>query len=90
MCRPSLRALAAISALLILGTRGFIAHVGDSRIYLQRAGVVQQITEDHTVFNELIKRGKLTREQIERVGHKNAITRAVGVYERIDVDTLML
>ena len=79
-----------LSALLILGTRGFIAHVGDSRIYLGRAGTVQQITEDHTVFNELVKRGKLTKEQIEKVGHKNAITRAVGVYERVDVDTLML
>src|SRR6187402_228521 len=60
-----------LSALLILGTRGFIAHVGDSRIYLSRAGTVQQITDDHTVFNELIKRGKLTKEQIEKVGHKN-------------------
>ena len=79
-----------LSALIILGTRGFIAHVGDSRIYLARAGGVQQVTEDHTVFNELIKRGKLTREQIEKVGHKNAITRAVGVYERVDVDTLMI
>lgn len=79
-----------LSALLILGTRGFIAHVGDSRIYLKRAGAVQQITEDHTVLNELLKRGKLTREQIDKVGHKNAITRAVGVYERVDVDTLML
>ncbi len=79
-----------LSALIILGTRGFIAHVGDSRIYLARAGAVQQVTEDHTVYNELIKRGKLTREQIEKVGHKNAITRAVGVYERVDVDTLMI
>jgi serine/threonine protein phosphatase PrpC/CRP-like cAMP-binding protein len=79
-----------LSALIILGTRGFIAHVGDSRIYLARGGGVQQVTEDHTVYNELIKRGKLTREQIEKVGHKNAITRAVGVYERVDVDTLMI
>lgn len=79
-----------LSALLVLGTRGFIAHVGDSRIYLSRQGQIQQITEDHTVFNELVKRGKLTKEQIEKVAHKNAITRAVGVYERVDVDTLML
>ena len=79
-----------LSALIILGTRGFIAHVGDSRIYLARGGGVQQVTEDHTVFNELLKRGKLSREQIEKVGHKNAITRAVGVYERVDVDTLMI
>jgi serine/threonine protein phosphatase PrpC/CRP-like cAMP-binding protein len=79
-----------LSALIILGTRGFIAHVGDSRIYLARGGGVQQVTEDHTVYNELIKRGKLSREQIEKVGHKNAITRAVGVYEQVDVDTLMI
>ena len=79
-----------LSALIVLGTRGFIAHVGDSRIYMERGGTVQQITEDHTVYNELIKRGKLTREQIEKVGHKNAITRAVGVYEQVDVDTLMI
>ena len=79
-----------LSALIILGTRGFIAHVGDSRIYMARGGGVQQVTDDHTVYNELIKRGKLSREQIEKVGHKNAITRAVGVYERVDVDTLMI
>lgn len=79
-----------MSALLVLGTQAFIAHVGDSRIYLSRGGVVQQITEDHTVFNELIKRGKLTRDQIEKVAQKNAITRAVGVYERVEIDTLVI
>ena len=79
-----------LSALLVVGHQGFIAHVGDSRIYLMRNGQVQQVTEDHTVFNELIKRGKLTREQIEKVAHKNAITRAVGVYERVEVDTLVI
>jgi serine/threonine protein phosphatase PrpC len=79
-----------LSSLLIVGHQGFIAHVGDSRIYLSRAGKVQQVTEDHTVYNELIKRGKLTREQIEKVQQKNAITRAVGVYERVEVDTLVM
>ena len=79
-----------LSLLLVLGHHGFIAHVGDSRIYLLRAGKCQQITEDHTVMNELIRRGKLTQEQISKVQQKNAITRAVGVYERVDVDTLML
>jgi len=79
-----------LSALLITGSHGFIAHVGDSRIYLLREGRIQQVTEDHTVFNELIKRGKLTRDQIEKVAQKNAITRAVGVYERVEVDTLTI
>jgi serine/threonine protein phosphatase PrpC len=79
-----------LSAMLFVGNKGFIAHVGDSRIYLVREGRIQQVTEDHTVFNELIKRGKLSREQIEKVAHKNAITRAVGVYERVEVDTLAI
>ena len=79
-----------LSALLIAGSHGFIAHVGDSRIYLLRSGKIQQVTEDHTVYNELIKRGKLTKDQIEKVAQKNAITRAVGVYERVEVDTLTI
>jgi serine/threonine protein phosphatase PrpC/CRP-like cAMP-binding protein len=79
-----------LSALLIAGAYGYIAHVGDSRVYLLRAGRIQQVTEDHTVYNELIKRGKLTRDQIEKVAQKNAITRAVGVYERVEVDTLTI
>jgi serine/threonine protein phosphatase PrpC len=74
----------------VVGSHGFVAHVGDSRIYLYRDGKIQQVTEDHTVMNELIRRGRLTREQIEKVAQKNAVTRAVGVYERVDVDTLML
>jgi len=79
-----------LSSLLVTGSHGFVAHVGDSRIYLYRDGKIQQVTEDHTVMNELIRRGRLTREQIDKVAQKNAVTRAVGVYERVDVDTLML
>ena len=79
-----------LSALIIAGSHGYIAHVGDSRIYLLRDGKIQQVTEDHTVYNELIKRGKLTKDQIDKVAQKNAITRAVGVYERVEVDTLTI
>lgn len=76
-----------LEALLVLGNRGFIAHVGDSRIYLYRQGSVHQLTEDHSLINELLKRGRLTREQIDKVQYKNAVTRAVGVYESVEVDT---
>ena len=79
-----------LSALLVVGRQGFIAHVGDSRIYLARDGRIQQLTEDHTVSNELVKRGKLTAEQIEKIFQKDAITRAVGVYERVAIDTLVI
>jgi len=75
-------------ALLVIGARGFIGHVGDSRIYLFRQGSVHQLTEDHSLINELLRRGKLSREQIEQLQHKNAVTRAVGVYESVEVDTI--
>jgi serine/threonine protein phosphatase PrpC/CRP-like cAMP-binding protein len=78
------------SALLLVGARGFIAHVGDSRIYLVRQSQVHQITEDHSLLNELIRRGKLKREEIETspyAKYKNAVTRAVGAYETVEADT---
>ncbi len=77
-----------LDALLVVGNRGFIAHVGDARVYLHRQGSVHQLTEDHSLINELLKRGRLTREQIEKVQYKNAVTRAVGVYESVEVDVI--
>jgi serine/threonine protein phosphatase PrpC/CRP-like cAMP-binding protein len=77
-----------IVALLVLGSRGFLAHVGDSRIYLMRGGAVHQLTQDHSLINELLKRGRLTPDQIGKLNMKNAVTRAVGVYESVEVDTL--
>ncbi len=79
------------SALLIAGDRGFIAHVGDSRIYMVRAGQVVQLTEDHSLINELIRRGRITRENLDDSpykAYKNAVTRAVGVYETVQSDTI--
>ena len=75
-----------LSAMLIAGAYGFIAHVGDSRIYLLRSGTVRQLSEDHTLINYLLKQGKITPDQVGSVGHKNAVTRAVGVYETVEVD----
>jgi serine/threonine protein phosphatase PrpC len=80
-----------LSALLLVGERGFIAHVGDSRIYMLRQGQVVQLTEDHSLVNELIRRGKLTQEGLAKSPYsafKNAVTRAVGVYESVQVDTI--
>jgi serine/threonine protein phosphatase PrpC len=77
-----------LTALLVVGSRGFLAHVGDSRLYLVREGQVHQLSEDHSLINELLKRGRLTKEQIDKVQYKNAVTRAVGVYESVEADTL--
>ena len=80
-----------IVVLFIIGARGFIAYVGDSRIYLLRGGVVYQLTEDHSLKNELIRLGKIRPDEFEDSPYaklRNAMTRAVGVYESVEVDTL--
>ncbi|MCB9544605.1 MAG: Stp1/IreP family PP2C-type Ser/Thr phosphatase [Myxococcales bacterium] len=76
-----------LSLMLVAGNRGFIGHVGDSRIYLTRMGQVHQLTEDHSLVNELIKRGRLKPGDEFESPYKNAVTRAVGVYETVEADT---
>ena len=56
----------------------FIAHVGDSRAYLIRDDKMNQVTEDHTYVNELVKNGIITEEEGERHPKRNIITRALG------------
>jgi serine/threonine protein phosphatase PrpC/CRP-like cAMP-binding protein len=86
---PSKRGMGTtIVALLVVGSRGFIAHVGDSRIYLLRNDGLHQLTQDHSLINELLKRGRMTPDQVAKLNMKNAVTRAVGVYESVEVDTL--
>ncbi|MFH0900239.1 MAG: cyclic nucleotide-binding domain-containing protein [Pseudomonadota bacterium] len=85
------------SLLLIAGSpsassapRAFIGHVGDSRIYLVRGNETHQITVDHSLINELIRHGKVRREEIDSSPYrqyKNAVTRAVGVYESVEAET---
>lgn len=78
-------------SLLMAGNQAFVTYVGDSRCYLLRNGSIQQITEDHNVYNELIKKKKLPKEKAEKLlAQKNAVTRAVGVYEHCEPDTLVV
>ena len=79
------------SMLMIIGDRGFIGHVGDSRVYLIRDNMIHQLTEDHSLVNELVRRGKLKRDEADDspyAEYKNAVTRAVGVYPSVEGDTL--
>ena len=75
-----------LDVLLIAGNRGFIAHVGDSRVYLLRQESIHQLTEDHSLVNEMIKRGRISENDVALRNYKNAVTRAVGVYESVNVD----
>jgi len=63
-----------------------IGHVGDSRAYLVRDGRMEQLTDDHSLVNELVKSGKLTAEEAEAHPQRSVITRAVGTDPDVDVD----
>lgn len=63
-----------------------IANVGDSRIYLIRQGVIQQLTEDHSLVMEQVRRGYITREQAERSEIQNIILKALGSEESVEPD----
>jgi PPM family protein phosphatase len=64
-----------------------LAHVGDSRAYRFRDGSLEQLTTDHTVVGELVRRGRLTPEQAAVHPERSILTRAVGLDPRIPVDT---
>jgi serine/threonine protein phosphatase PrpC len=76
-----------LSSLLCVGGTGFIAQVGDSRVYLLRDGQVLPLTEDHTLVNFKLKLGLITKEEAENAPGKNVITRAVGHQDYVEVDT---
>jgi serine/threonine protein phosphatase PrpC len=65
-------------------------HVGDSRAYLIRDGRMEQVTEDHSLVNELMKSGKLSREEAESHPQRSVITRALGTDPDVDVDTFTI
>ena len=65
-------------------------HVGDSRAYLIRDGRMEQVTEDHSLVNELMKSGKLSREEAETHPQRSVITRALGTDPDVDADTFTI
>jgi protein phosphatase len=72
----------------LLAWEGYYACVwsGDSRIYLVRQGRIQQLSRDHTEVAELIAEGVLTAEEAQTWPRRNVITRAIGVYQELDLE----
>jgi protein phosphatase len=71
---------------LVEGMTVAIGHVGDSRAYLVRGEQMEQLTEDHSLVNELLKTGKLSEEEAQVHPQRSVITRAVGTDPDVDVD----
>ncbi len=79
-----------VISLCIHGGHALFAHVGDSRAYLIRGDLIQQVSEDHSLVNEQIKAGMITAEEAKHSRYKNIITRSVGFEEEVQVDVLGL
>ena len=75
-----------ITLAYILEGKICLGHVGDSRAYLIQDGNLNQITEDHSFVNELLKSGSITKEEAKNHPKRNMITRAVGSSSIIEMD----
>jgi len=80
-----------VSALLRHNNQVVIAHIGDSRIYRLRGGVLEQITTDHTFVQKLVETGRITPEEALVHPRRNVLMRVLGdVAGSVDVDTAVL
>jgi PPM family protein phosphatase len=73
-------------AVLAGGGRIALAHVGDSRAYLVRGGRIRQLTDDHSLVAELVRRREITPDAAHGHPHRHVLTRAVGVRRSVDPD----
>jgi serine/threonine protein phosphatase PrpC len=77
------------TTLVLLGFAGeklMVAHVGDSRAYRIRRGVLTQLTEDHTLVNELVRAGSLSSDQVENHPVSHMLTRSLGPVADVEID----
>ncbi|MBO9598313.1 MAG: Stp1/IreP family PP2C-type Ser/Thr phosphatase, partial [Cohnella sp.] len=71
---------------VIEGDIGWIGHIGDSRAYRYREGELSQLTDDHTLVNELAKSGQLSPEEAATHPRRNVLTRALGTDRDVEAD----
>jgi len=63
-----------------------VGHIGDSRLYRLREGALQQVTRDHSLLQEQIDSGMITKEQARHSQNKNLVTRAVGIDPEVETE----
>jgi protein phosphatase len=73
-------------AIALNGSKAWVGHVGDSRCYRWRAGTLERLTHDHSLVEEQIRIGRMSREQARRSPMQNVITRAVGTRAEVVAD----
>ena len=79
-----------VAALHINGDNAYVLWAGDSRVYRHRQGKFLQLTDDHSLVQELHRLGELTADEAENHPSSNVITRAIGVADDVDVQVRQL
>jgi PPM family protein phosphatase len=84
---PALRGMGTtLTACALVANRLYFAHVGDSRLYLLRAGELRRLTHDHSLVARLVENGIVRPEDAEHHPQKHVLTAAVGVTESVEPD----
>lgn len=84
---PALRGMGTTATVVVLAPKAaYLAHVGDSRIYLLHKGRKEYRTFDHSKVFDMVKQGVMTEEQARQSSFSNIITRALGIRPQVDVD----
>jgi protein phosphatase len=84
---PDLRGMGTTtSALVVRNNNAWVAHVGDSRIYMIRDGAIKQLTEDHSLVASMVREGLLTTSEAENHPRRNVLQRSMGVSEDVEID----
>lgn len=79
-------AATTLTGAMILGDSAYIAHVGDSRVYLIRRGSIKQITQDHSLVARLVELGQVSPEEALSHPQRNYLYRALGKAGALEVD----
>lgn len=84
---PELRGMGTTTSVLaVRNGLGWLAHVGDSRIYMVRDGLIKQLTEDHSLVATMVREGLLTSQEAETHPRRNVLQRSMGVAEDVEID----
>ena len=85
---PEYKGMGTTATILhIYKDRAYYAHVGDSRIYRLKNNILEQITQDHSYVENLVRKGEITPSEARVHPMKNFLTQAVGAVPEVEVDT---
>ncbi|MDH5567245.1 MAG: Stp1/IreP family PP2C-type Ser/Thr phosphatase, partial [Myxococcales bacterium] len=85
--KPELAGMGTTFVALLAGRgRIALAHVGDSRAYLIRGGVIRRLTDDHSLVAELVRRHEISERDAREHPHRHVLTRALGVRRAVEAD----